>query len=71
MRRVDFGEIEREAAAAAGRVEPARTMPSTNTRGAIVYLTQLRHSSYGRDSLGLLKRCAIAHDRTQTHIIQT
>ena len=46
-------------------------MPSTNTRGAIVYLPQLRHSSYGRDSLGLLKRCAITHDRTQTHIIQT
>lgn len=26
------------------------------TQGAIVYLTQLKHSSYGRDSLGLLKR---------------
>ena len=35
-------------------------MPSTNTRGAIVYLTQLRHSSYGRDSL------KAAHERQQS-----
>ena len=31
-------------------------LPRARTPGAIVYLAQKRHSSYGRDSIGLLTR---------------
>ena len=33
-----------------------QTLPRARTPGAIVYLAQKRHSSYGRDSIGLLTR---------------